>query len=93
MSTAQSDLIIEKICLSICLKNPVLLENAMGELNDSLFTQPELGIVLQAMKLMIEMEIPVDEFTLKRHLQHLDPSTNWSQIIHNILSIHFVLVH
>ncbi|MFY8107614.1 MAG: DnaB-like helicase C-terminal domain-containing protein [Bacteroidia bacterium] len=81
MSTAQSELLIEKITLSLCLKHPVLLENSLQEIKPRFFNHAENRLIFKAIKGMIELNIPVDDFTLNIQLNQIEDSDLWKDLI------------
>lgn len=81
MSTAQTELYIEKIILSLCFKHPVLLENSIEEIKPRFFQHAENRLLFKALKEMIELNKPIDEFTLNIHLKQLDDSDLWKDLI------------
>jgi replicative DNA helicase len=81
MSTAQSELLIEKIILSLCIKHPLLLENSIEEIKPRFFSHAENRLIFKAIKGMIELNIPVDDFTLNIQLNQIENSDLWKDLI------------
>jgi replicative DNA helicase len=81
MSTAQSELLIEKIILSLCFKHPVLLENSFEEIKPRFFNHAENRLIFKAIKEMIVLNVPLDEFTLNIQLNKIENSDLWIDLI------------
>ena len=67
--------------MSLCFKHPVLLENSIEEIKPRFFQHAENRLLFKALKEMIELNKPIDEFTLNIHLKQLDDSDLWKDLI------------